>query len=121
MRAFSQMHPGSFAALDRRAVRGPCAQSFASVPDVTSVEWPSGDAQRNQLMIARPNYFAHPTAVIDLPCEIGEGTKIWHFSHVCAGVKIGMRCIFGQNTMVADGVVIGSNVKVQNNVAIYTG
>src|SRR6188474_2785887 len=72
-------------------------------------------------MIARPNYFAHPTAVIDLPCEVGDGTKIWHFSHICAGAKIGTRCIFGQNTMVADGVVIGSNVKVQNNVAIYTG
>ena len=66
-------------------------------------------------------YSAHPTAVIDLPCEIGEGTKIWHFAHVCSGVKIGARCVFGQNTMVANDVVIGNNVKVQNNVAIYTG
>jgi UDP-2-acetamido-3-amino-2,3-dideoxy-glucuronate N-acetyltransferase len=67
------------------------------------------------------SYFAHPTAIIDQPCEIGDGTKIWHFVHVMAGARIGKRCIFGQNTMVADGVAIGDNVKVQNNVAIYTG
>jgi len=67
------------------------------------------------------SYFAHPTAVIDQPCEIGEGTRIWHFAHVLAGARIGRRCIFGQNTMVADGVVVGDNVKVQNNVAIYAG
>ena len=67
------------------------------------------------------SYFAHPTAIIDQPCEIGDGTKIWHFAHIMAGARIGRRCIFGQNTMVADGVTIGDNVKVQNNVAIYTG
>jgi UDP-2-acetamido-3-amino-2,3-dideoxy-glucuronate N-acetyltransferase len=67
------------------------------------------------------NYFAHPTAVIDSPVEIGARTKIWHFAHICSGAKIGSDCIFGQNTMVAGGVVIGNNVKVQNNVAIYTG
>jgi len=67
------------------------------------------------------NYFAHPTAVIDQPCEIGAGTKIWHFAHICVGAKIGAQCIFGQNTMVAGNVAIGDNVKVQNNVAIYTG
>jgi UDP-2-acetamido-3-amino-2,3-dideoxy-glucuronate N-acetyltransferase len=66
-------------------------------------------------------YYAHPTAVVDTPCEIGEGTKIWHFAHVFAGARIGRRCIFGQNTMVAADAVIGDNVKVQNNVAIYTG
>ena len=67
------------------------------------------------------SYFAHPTAIVDQPSTIGEGTKIWHFAHILAGARIGRRCIFGQNTMVADGVVIGDNVKVQNNVAIYTG
>jgi UDP-2-acetamido-3-amino-2,3-dideoxy-glucuronate N-acetyltransferase len=67
------------------------------------------------------SYFAHPTAVVDQPCQIGEGTKIWHFAHICAGAQIGERCVFGQNTMVASDVKIGSNVKVQNNVAIYTG
>ncbi len=66
-------------------------------------------------------YFAHPTAVVDQPCQIGEGTKIWHFAHICAGARIGERCVFGQNTMVAGDVKIGNNVKVQNNVAIYTG
>ena len=67
------------------------------------------------------SYTAHPTAVIDQPCEIGEGTRIWHFAHVCARAKIGRGCNFGQNTMVAEGVIIGDNVKVQNNVAIYAG
>jgi UDP-2-acetamido-3-amino-2,3-dideoxy-glucuronate N-acetyltransferase len=53
------------------------------------------------------SFFAHPTAVVDEPATIGDGTKIWHFAHVFAGAKIGRKCIFGQNTMVADGVVIG--------------
>ena len=66
-------------------------------------------------------YSAHETAVVDSGSEIGEGTKIWHFAHICSGAVIGERCVFGQNTMVAGGVTIGSNVKVQNNVAIYTG
>lgn len=66
-------------------------------------------------------YFAHPTAVIDEPCEIGAGTKIWHFSHVLSGAKIGERCIIGQNCQVAGGVTMGNNVKVQNNVSIYAG
>lgn len=66
-------------------------------------------------------YFAHPTAVVDAGASIGTGTKIWHFAHISPKARIGERCIFGQNTFVADGVVVGSNVKVQNNVAIYTG
>lgn len=66
-------------------------------------------------------YFSHPTAVIDPGAAIGAGTKIWHFAHISAGARIGEKCIFGQNTFVADGVTIGNNVKVQNNVAIYTG
>jgi UDP-2-acetamido-3-amino-2,3-dideoxy-glucuronate N-acetyltransferase len=58
---------------------------------------------------------------VDEGAEIGEGTKIWHFAHVLSGAKIGRRCVFGQNTMVAGGVTVGDNVKVQNNVAIYAG
>lgn len=71
--------------------------------------------------MSAPEFFVHPTAVVDQPCDIGAGTKIWHFAHVCSGARIGRNCVFGQNTMVANNVVIGSNVKVQNNVAIYTG
>lgn len=67
------------------------------------------------------NYFAHETAVIDAGCEIGSGTKIWHFSHIMPGCKIGENCNFGQNVVVSPQVVIGNNVKVQNNVSIYTG
>jgi UDP-2-acetamido-3-amino-2,3-dideoxy-glucuronate N-acetyltransferase len=66
-------------------------------------------------------YFAHPTAVIDQPCEIGEGTKIWHFSHVMAGSKMGKGCNLGQNVVISPDVVIGNNVKIQNNVSVYTG
>lgn len=67
------------------------------------------------------NYFAHPSAVIDEGCEIGEGTKIWHFSHIMPGCKLGSNCNLGQNVVVSPGVVLGKNVKVQNNVSIYTG
>ena len=66
-------------------------------------------------------YFKHESAYVDEPCEIGDGTKIWHFSHIQSGASIGENCIFGQNCNVANDVVIGSNVKVQNNVSIYTG
>ena len=66
-------------------------------------------------------YSAHPSAVIDENCEIGEGTKIWHFSHIMTGCKIGKRCNLGQNVVVSPQVVLGDNVKVQNNVSIYTG
>jgi len=66
-------------------------------------------------------YFAHPTAVIDEPCEIGEGTKIWHFTHVMAGARLGKRCNLGQNVVISPGVTMGSNVKIQNNVSVYTG
>ncbi|MBC8471337.1 MAG: N-acetyltransferase [Planctomycetes bacterium] len=66
-------------------------------------------------------YFVHESAYVDRPCEIGSGTKIWHFSHIMKDAKIGENCIFGQNVSVASGVVIGNNVKVQNNVSIYTG
>jgi len=66
-------------------------------------------------------YFAHETAVIDTPCEIGAGTKIWHFSHIMKNAKIGKNCKFGQNVVVSPDVVLGDNVKVQNNVSIYTG
>lgn len=67
------------------------------------------------------NYFKHETSFIDEPCEIGEGTKIWHFSHIMKEAKIGKFCIFGQNCHVAENVIIGNYVKVQNNVSIYTG
>jgi UDP-2-acetamido-3-amino-2,3-dideoxy-glucuronate N-acetyltransferase len=67
------------------------------------------------------SYFAHETAVIDPGCEIGEGTKIWHFSHIMPGCRIGKRCNIGQNVVISPQVVLGNNVKVQNNVSIYTG
>jgi UDP-2-acetamido-3-amino-2,3-dideoxy-glucuronate N-acetyltransferase len=67
------------------------------------------------------SYTAHPTAVIDEGCEIGEGTKIWHFSHIMTNCKIGKNCNLGQNVVISPDVVLGNNVKVQNNVSIYTG
>ena len=66
-------------------------------------------------------YFAHESAYIDDGCEIGSGTKIWHFCHVMSGAKLGQGCNLGQNVLVSSGVTIGNNVKIQNNVAVYTG
>jgi UDP-2-acetamido-3-amino-2,3-dideoxy-glucuronate N-acetyltransferase len=67
------------------------------------------------------HFFAHESAYIDPPCEIGSGTRIWHFSHVMPHSRIGRRCILGQNVHVASEVIIGDNVKIQNNVSLYTG
>ncbi len=66
-------------------------------------------------------YFAHETAVIDDNCKIGEGTKIWHFSHIMSNCEIGQNCNIGQNVVVSPDVKLGKNVKIQNNVSIYTG
>ncbi|MEJ6777421.1 MAG: acyltransferase [Crocinitomicaceae bacterium] len=66
-------------------------------------------------------FFAHETAIIDEGCQIGEGTKIWHFSHVMSNCIIGERCNIGQNVVVSPNVKLGINVKVQNNVSLYTG
>lgn len=67
------------------------------------------------------NYFAHETAVLDEGCQIGEGTRIWHFTHVMPEAVIGRDCILGQNVMVANHVTLGDHVKVQNNVSVYEG
>ena len=67
------------------------------------------------------NFYAHQTAFVDEGCTIGEGTKIWHFSHIMSNCTIGEQCNIGQNVVVSPGVIIGNNVKVQNNVSIYTG
>ena len=66
-------------------------------------------------------YYAHETAVIDEGCEIGEDTKIWHFSHIMPNCEIGLKCNIGQNVVVSPDVKLGNNVKVQNNVSIYSG
>ena len=67
------------------------------------------------------NYFVHPTALVDAPSVIGEGTKIWHFCHLMPNCVLGAGCSLGQNVFVAAGVQLGDNVKVQNNVSIYAG
>ncbi|MEP6512816.1 MAG: acyltransferase [Parafilimonas sp.] len=67
------------------------------------------------------SYYAHPTAVIDNGAEIGEGTAIWHFSHIMPQSKIGSNCNIGQNVVILPHAVLGNNVKVQNNVSVYTG
>ncbi len=69
----------------------------------------------------KDGYQAHETAVIDSGCVIGEGTRIWHFSHIMPGCRIGKNCNLGQNVVVSPDVILGDNVKVQNNVSIYTG
>lgn len=67
------------------------------------------------------SYFAHETAIIDNGCEIGDETKIWHFSHIMSGCKIGQGCNIGQNVVVSPQVQLGNQVKIQNNVSVYTG
>jgi len=66
-------------------------------------------------------YYRHPSAIVDESADIGDGTKIWHFSHVMTGARIGRDCVLGQNVFVASGVVVGDNVKIQNNVSLYEG
>jgi UDP-2-acetamido-3-amino-2,3-dideoxy-glucuronate N-acetyltransferase len=67
------------------------------------------------------DYFAHPSAIVDLPCAIGVGTKIWHYAHIMSGAQIGANCTLGQNVFVAATAQIGDGVKIQNNVSIYDG
>jgi len=67
------------------------------------------------------NYYAHETSVIDDNCIIGDGTKIWHFSHIMSGCTIGEQCNIGQNVVISPQVILGRNVKIQNNVSVYTG
>lgn len=67
------------------------------------------------------DYFVHGSAIVDEPVDIGAGTKIWHFSHIQSGVKIGKDCVFGQNVNVGTNVVIGNHCKIQNNVSVYEG
>jgi len=61
----------------------------------------------------------HPTAIVDPGAEIGEGSRVWHWVHICGGARIGARCVFGQNVFVGNDVVIGNNVRIQNNVSVY--
>ncbi|MCX6294358.1 MAG: acyltransferase, partial [Sphingobacteriales bacterium] len=67
------------------------------------------------------SFFAHPTAVIDEGCQIGDGTKVWHFSHIMPGAVIGKNCNLGQNVMIGPNVILGENVRIQNNVSVYEG
>ena len=67
------------------------------------------------------NFFVHPTSIIDDDVKIGDGTKIWHFSHIQSGARIGKNCSFGQNVNVSNNVIVGNGVKVQNNVSLYEG
>ncbi len=67
------------------------------------------------------NYFVHSSAIVDDKCEIGQGVKIWHFSHIMSGCIIGKNCNIGQNVVISPEVVLGKNVKIQNNVSLYTG
>jgi dTDP-4-amino-4,6-dideoxygalactose transaminase/acetyltransferase-like isoleucine patch superfamily enzyme len=71
--------------------------------------------------MAEKNYFVHESSYVDEPCEIGAGTKIWHFSHIMKNSKIGLNCNIGQNVVISPDVVLGNNVKIQNNVSVYTG
>jgi UDP-2-acetamido-3-amino-2,3-dideoxy-glucuronate N-acetyltransferase len=72
-------------------------------------------------VLVEASYYVHPSSYVDNPCEIGDGTRIWHFCHIMPHAKIGNGCSLGQNVLVSSHVEIGNNVKIQNNVALYTG
>jgi len=72
-------------------------------------------------MVDDRNYFVHESSYVDDPCTIGEGTRIWHFSHIMRDSTIGRHCNIGQNVVISPGCVVGNNVKIQNNVSVYTG
>ena len=72
-------------------------------------------------MSQKPDYFLHETACVDQPCQIGAGTRVWHFCHIMAGARIGENCILGQNVHIDRGAVVGNGCKIQNNVSIYKG
>jgi UDP-2-acetamido-3-amino-2,3-dideoxy-glucuronate N-acetyltransferase len=78
-------------------------------------------AGRRYLNMSQAEYFAHPTAVIDEPCVIGRGSKIWHFSHIMRDSVVGERCNIGQNVVISPQCRVGDNCKIQNNVSLYTG
>lgn len=71
--------------------------------------------------MAEKKYFVHESSYVDEPCEIGDGTKIWHFSHIMNNSQIGKNCNIGQNVVISPNVEIGNNVKIQNNISVYTG
>lgn len=71
--------------------------------------------------MASSDYFVHPSSYIDEGCQIGDGTKIWHFSHIMTNSRIGKNCNIGQNVVISPDVKVGNNVKIQNNVSLYTG
>ena len=91
------------------------------VLDMAQRSLEAGGENISPTLASTPSFYAHPTAIVDASARVGDGTKIWHFSHVMADAKIGKGCSLGQNVNVASGVVLGDNVKVQNNVSIYTG
>ena len=70
--------------------------------------------------MAEKAYFVHPSSYVDEGCDIGAGTKIWHFSHIMSGCTIGERCNIGQNVVISPGVRLGNGCKIQNNVSVYT-
>lgn len=82
---------------------------------------PLANGKDNQGSMVTPDFFAHETAIIDPKVEIGQGTKIWHFSHILSGSKIGAKCNIGQNVVVGPDVVVGNGCKIQNNVSVYKG
>ncbi len=88
---------------------------------ITGIEYVNSPKNEQINSNQQTNYFAHETVVIDTPCQIGDGVKIWHFSHIMPNCVIGDNCNIGQNVVVSPEVVLGKNVKVQNNVSIYTG
>ena len=96
-------------------VLGACQHSLETHAD----RLPARTGANEEQNAAERDYFAHESAYVDQPCTIGRGTKIWHFSHIMKGAKIGEKCSIGQNVVVGSDAAIGNGVKIQNNISIY--
>jgi UDP-2-acetamido-3-amino-2,3-dideoxy-glucuronate N-acetyltransferase len=105
----------------RKAPRTSGEQGLGVLRVLDGCERSLKEGARVEIAVEEPRYHAHPSACIDAGSEIGEGTRIWHFSHIMAGATLGRNCNLGQNVVVSPGVTIGKNVKIQNNVSVYTG
>ena len=98
----------------------PLTDGYEALRVLKILDLASKSLQNNGITLKmNEKFYAHETAIIDEPCEIGEGTKIWHFSHIMKGAKIGKNCVIGQNCFVGSRAVLGNGVKLQNNVSVY--
>src|SRR2546426_9193199 len=118
MPAFPRLQPQRGDAAERRRARAPGRPDPGGRAEVAGARWRAGSGEG---MTMGEAFWAHETACVDDPGAIGEGTRVWHFSHIAKGASVGPRCSIGQNVYIATGAIVGAGVKIQNNVSVYDG